>query len=211
MYLFSQRFVVHGDPRAAKAWAGELTRYVSHQTDMPGSLWEARAGAAVGTMSFTAFVASHAELHAAVERLQADPEYHDMAAAGQEHLVGRPENSLIEVVHTAGADYKRAELGSLASVISAEISVGRYSRAFGWGIEMAELVTEITGQPTIFARNVAGSFGGVSWIGASPDVATFDALEERLNKDPRYLAKLDEIAGLFVEGSGNRVIGTRIA
>lgn len=211
MYLFSQRFVVRGDPRATRKWARTLTDHVVKRTEIPGALFEAQVGAPVGSMAFSAFIQSHAELAAAVERLQSDDEYYKLALSGQEYLVGQPENSLIEIVHTAGGEYKRVGVNGIASIITAEISVGKYSRAFGWGIEMAELASEITGIPTLFARNAGGKFGGVTWIATAPDVTTFDALEERLNKDPRYLSKLDEIGGLFVEESGNRVIATRIA
>lgn len=211
MYLFSQQLQVRGDPRKTVPWAMALAALVNRKTALQGSLWVGQAGVPVGSLAFTAFVQSRTEIGAADEQLRNDDEYLDLVMEGQPHVVSAPENSLLEIVHTAGNEYRRAEVGSVVAIISAEVRPGNYMAAGQWSIEMADLVTEITGFSTLFARNVAGSFGGVEWIQAAPDSGAMEAAEESINKDGRYLAKLDQISGLFVEGSGRRVLARRIA
>jgi hypothetical protein len=91
------------------------------------------------------------------------------------------------------------------------VANARFGGAIKWCVEMADLVAEITGYPGMFGRDVAGEFGTVAWIGTVPDAATFDTANESLAKDPRYLAKLDEMGDLFLPGSGQTSILRRIA
>jgi hypothetical protein len=51
----------------------------------------------------------------------------------------------------------------------------------------------------------------VGWITAVADMAAVDAANEALNKDPRYLAKLDEMSDVFLPGSGQTSLLRRIA
>jgi hypothetical protein len=63
----------------------------------------------------------------------------------------------------------------------------------------------------MFGRELAGDFGTVVWIATMPDMASLDTANEALAKDPRYLAKLDEMGDIFLPGSGATSIRRRIA
>lgn len=211
MYVFSQQFVVRGDPRQTLSWAREVTALANRKTELAGSLWSGLLGAPVGTLAVSTLVQSQPELAAVMERLQGDSEYLDLVMSGYHHLTAPPESTLLEILHAAGPDHQRAPVGAICAITSAEISPGCYAEAGRWGVEIAELVAGITGRAVLFGRQVAGSFGGVQWITTPPDLATSESDDQQVNKDGAYLAKLAEIRGLFVAGSGRRLLGKRIA
>lgn len=141
----------------------------------------------------------------------ADEAFVDLVAEGSDQLVAPPEDSLVEIVHTAGGSYERAGDGATVSVVTAEVVPGRVATAVRWGAEVADLLSEITGLPSLFARNVYGAFGGLEWVQTAPDLAAYERAWDQVNQDERYQEKLEETAGLFVEGSGHRVLGRRVA
>lgn len=211
MYLFSRQVQLAGDPRKSLAAASEITALVNRKSELQLSLWLAAFGAPVGSVSFSALVQSRAELDAQSSALLADDEYLAKVADIQQHSSAPPVDSLIEVMHVAGSDYKRAEVGAVAEITAAVIAPGKYAAAIQWSIEIADLVAEISALPVMFGPTIGGTFGQVEWIGTSPDMAAAETIDQQLNKDPRYLAKLDETGGLFVEGSGQRIYAKRIA
>ena len=211
MYLFSRTVQLTGDPRNALPVAIGLTEMVNRKSDLQVSLWQTTLGAPVGTLGYSAFVQSHAELDAAMSSLVVDPEYLDQVAGAQQYLAGPPQDQLVEILHNAGAEYRRAEVGWFVNLITAQVANARFGAAMGWSIEIADLVAEITGNATIFGRSVAGAFGTVGWITAVPNAAAVDASNEALVKDERYLAKLDEMSDLFLPGSGQVSLLRRIA
>ncbi len=211
MLLYSRTLIVRGDQRRTSAWAEEMREFVSSAAGLQFSLWAGIAGAPIGTLGFTTFVQSQAELEAATASLTTDEKYHDKVAKGMDFVVAPPEDQLVQIQHTSGGSYQRADVGAIATITTAQIANGQYSAALKWSVEMADLVTSITGVPVLFGNSVAGLFGQVGFIGTSPDMASAEQMEESLNKEPHYLAKLDALAGLFVDGSGRRQLLRRIA
>jgi hypothetical protein len=211
MYLFSRQLQLQGDPRKSLAAAGEITALVNRKSDLQVSLWAAVLGAPVGSVAFSSLVQSRAEFDAQSSILLADADYLDKVAEVQQYTAAPPLDTMTEILHVAGGDYKRAEVGAVVELTTALITPGKYSAAFQWSIEMADLVAEIGGMPVLFGPSVGGPFGQVSWIGTAPNMSDTETLDQQLNKDPRYLAKLDELAGMFVDGSGQRTYAKRIA
>lgn len=210
MLLFSRQLLVTGDPRETLPWVQEITGHVNARTGLDVSVWLALAGAPLGAMAFTTFVESRAYLSAAMQPLGEDNDYHDIVNRGRKFFSAPPEDSLINIMHVAGGEAQRAAVGSVVSVYAAEVATGKYVAAGTWAVEIAELVAAISGATVVFGTNVAGRFGRVQWIQTAPDIATQEAWDEQVNKDERYMAKLSETGGMFVEGSGNRVIGRRV-
>jgi hypothetical protein len=211
MYLYSRTVQLTGDPRQSIPMAIGMAEFVNKKSDLQVSLWRTVLGAPVGTVGYSAFVQSHAHLDATVSSLLADPDYLERVAEAQPYIAAPPQDQLVEILHNAGREYRRAEVGWIANLVSAQVANARFGAAMKWSIEIADLVAEITGNPTIFGRSVAGPFGTVGWITAVADMAAVDLANEALNKDPRYLAKLDEMSDLFLPGSGQTSLLRRIA
>jgi hypothetical protein len=165
----------------------------------------------VGTLAYTTLLQSLAELDAADSCLLADEEYLSLVAEFQPFVAGPPVDRALEVLHNAGGEYRRADVGAVANVVMAQVANARFGAAIKWSVEMADLVADITGHPGMFGRELAGDFGTVVWIATMPDMASLDTANEALAKDPRYLAKLDEMGDIFLPGSGATSIRRRIA
>ena len=78
-------------------------------------------------------------------------------------------------------------------------------------LQITELVSEIIGDPVFFGHSLAGPFGELAWIGASADASAWDRTQAALNKDPRYLASIDEGTPNFEGGSGRVMLARRVA
>jgi hypothetical protein len=204
MFLFSRQIQTRGDVRKVAPWATQMCELVNRKSELDVSLWATVYGAPLGTIAFTTLVQSQTSLEAGSASLILDDEYLDHAVAGEDFVIGSPEDALVEIIHTSGGEYRRADVGSVANLTTAVVSPGKYGAAGIWAVEIADL-------PSIVGTATAGQFGTLAWVSTVPDMAASDQAAEQLNKDPRYLQKLDEISGLFVEGTGLRVISRRIA
>ena len=211
MFLFSRQIQTRGDVRKVAPWATQMCEIVNRKSELDVSLWATVYGAPLGTIAFTTLVQSQTSLEAGSASLVVDDEYLDHAVAGEDFIIGTAEDHLVEILHTSGGEYRRADVGSVATVTTALVTAGKYAEAGAWAIEVADLGSEITDVPSIVGNDTAGQFGTLAWISTVPDMASADQGNEQLNKDPRFMQKLGEISGLFVEGSGNRVISRRLA
>lgn len=210
MLVYSRQLLVTGDPRETLPWVREITGHVRARTGLDVSVWTALAGAPIGAMAFIAVVESRAYLSAAMQPLAEDGDYLDIVNRGRKFFSSPPEDALLNIMHVAGGQPPPTDVGSVVSIYAAEVAAGKYAAAGAWAVEVAELVAAISGAPVSFCVNVTGKFGAVEWIQTAPDVATQESWDEQVNKDERYRAKLSEIGGMFLEGSGNRVIARRI-
>ena len=211
MYLFTRDVLLSGDVRKVMPMAVSMGQLVTKKTEVPVSVWVSVLGAPVGTVSYSAFFQSMAELDAVNTTLLADEEYLERLNDAMQYVVGAPEDRLLEILHNAGGEYRRAEVGAAVQVTTAQVSNARFGAALAWSMEAADLVAEITGMPAIFGRGVADQFGTVAWLGAAPNMAGIDTANEALAKDARYLAKLDSMGDVFLPGSGRVRFARRIA
>ena len=188
-----------------------MAKLATDKTGQETALWVGLSGAAPGTFIFSAFYQNMAEFATAAETLMADDQYLDGVTEARQHLVGPPEDRHVEIIHTAGGEYRRPGLGGVVQLTTATAALGKLTAAAGWGVQITELVSEIIGEPVFFGHSLAGPFGELAWIGASADASAWDRAQEALNKDPRYLASVDEGTPNFEGGSGRVILGRRVA
>jgi hypothetical protein len=211
MILFTRTLTVLGDPRETGGWARRMAKLVSEKTGKETALWVGVSGTAPGTHIFSAFYQNMADFAAAADTLLADGQYLDGVTEARQHLAAPPEDRHVEIIHTAGGEYRRPGLGGIVQLTTATPALGKLGAAIGWGVQITELASGIIGEPAFFGRSLAGPFGELAWIGASADAADWDRTQEALNKDPRYLASIDEGTPNFEGGSGRVIIGRRVA
>ncbi len=209
MQLFSRRVHMTGPPAEAMAYAVEMRAHVSGLAGREISLWSVGFGAPLGTMIYSARVEGLADLQSITTPILADAEYHAKLAKGAAYASGPAEDSLLQPINGEIGD--PPPVGSLAVLTSAVVANGAYEAAIGWGIDMAEHVTAVSGMPTLFLSQQYGPFGAVGWIGVAADGSAVDAANAAINADAAYLAKLGAVGDLFVEGSGHRMLATRVA
>lgn len=210
MILFTRTLTALGHPRDTGDWARKMATQVTEKTGNETAVWAGLSGTEAGTFIFSAFYESMADFAATIATLSADEQYLDAVAEARQYLVGPPDDRHIEIVHTAGGEYKRPGLGGIVQLTTATPALGKLSAAIGWGVQITELVSEILGEPVFFGHSLAGPFGELAWIGASADASAWDRAQEALNKDPRYLASLDEGTPNFEVGSGRVVLARRV-
>lgn len=207
MKLFTRQVMTAGPE--AEAWATDIAAAAAAKMGTPVSVWAAGFGAPIGAMAFTARVDGIADLMAKAAPLADDADYQAKLAKGAEIMVGPPQDSLATPLH--GDLGEPPPVGAMAVVTNAVVANGQYAEAIGWGIDMAEYVTSLTGMPVGLMLQEYGAFGQLTWIGIGADAAAVDASAAATNGDAEYIKKLSAAGSLFVPGSGQRSLVTRVA
>ncbi len=210
MYLFSRLATLRGNERRSMGWAVEMSNYVNAHSDHTVTLWRADFGYPVGTVAWSTWVDSLAALNEGFARLADDDGYHDLVDAGAE-LIPEPPHDLLRRAVFGEPGSEPPPVGAVTSVTTAVVANGNYAEATAWGIEMAELVQQITSQPTMFLVDAYGTFGQVTWLSGAPDLATADAGGEAIQVNPDYIKRLSDVGDLFVPSSGEQRLVSRIA
>jgi hypothetical protein len=209
MQLFTRQLMTAGSEAEAGAWAAEMAGVASAKMGTEVALWAAGFGAPIGAMAFTMRVEGIADLMAKAAPLGDDAEYQATLAAGESFVVGPPQDSLATPLHGDLGD--PPPVGSMAVVTNAVIANGQYAEAVGWGIDVAQHVTSVTGMPVGLMMQEYGTFGQLTWIGIGADAAAIDASAAASNGDAEYIKKLAAAGNLFVPGTGHRSLATRVA
>jgi hypothetical protein len=173
-------------------------------------LWRADFGYPVGTVAWSTWVESQESMAAGFAALADDDGYFAMLDKGSEFLTSPAEDVLREAVHGGPGD-AAPPMGAVATVTTAVMAGGQYGDAVAWGVEMAQLVEEVSKLPSSFFVDSFGTFGQVTWITAAPDLATARTTGEAVNTNDQYLKRLSDVGDLFIQGSGHRTQVTRIA
>jgi hypothetical protein len=203
--------LVRADPRKTRPAAEGMAELLTKKTQLQWSLWATMGGAPLGTLAFTTLVQSLAELDAGTSPLALDEEYLNRLDEWRTLVAEPPVDRVVEILHNSGGEYRRGGLGAVGIVVTMQVANARFGAATKWSIEMADLVSEITGHPSMLGRGVVGEFGTLAHLGTVPDVAGLDAAYEALGKDHRYLTKLDEMGDMFLPGSGRVTHLRRVA
>jgi len=209
MQLFTRRVLMAGPPDAITEYAINIRAYVADRIGREVGLWAGLFGGPLGSMFFTMHVEGLADLRAATEPLMTDAEYHRMLAQGREYMAAPSEDSLGTPL--LGELDEMPPVGSYAQVVQAVVAPGMYEQAIGWGVEVAQYVSGVTGVPEMVLMGQFGEFGNMTWLGISPDAATVDRANAAMNADAGYMKRLGETKDMFVPGSGMQGLVTRVA
>jgi hypothetical protein len=210
MYLFSRRATLTGSERRSMTWAAEVSVYVDAHSSHTLTAWRADFGYPVGTVIWSAWVDSLEAMNAGFAALAEDDGYEAMTDKGLEFMTSGAEDELRQAIHGGPGDAP-PPIGAVTTVTTAVMAGGSYSDAATWGVEMAQLVEEVTGLPTLFLVDSYGTFGQVTWLSGAPDLATADSSTETINAHSEYLKRLEAAGDLFLPGSGVRGLVSRIA
>lgn len=210
MKLFSRRAQLTGPPSESMAWAADIRAFAAGKLDREIALWSALFGAPLGSVLWVMRVEGIADLNAITTTLMGDEAYHGHLAKGQEFITPPGDDMLAQPIHGELGE-QSPPVGAMAMVTTATIANGAYADAFAWGVDMAQYVESVTGAPTMFLSNQFGPFGGVTWVGVLPDGAAVDDANAKMIADDGYLTRLAGAKDLFIPGSGNQSLITRIA
>ena len=209
MQLFTRQVMTAGPADETLAWAADIAAAAGAGMGTEVAVWAAAFGAPIGAMAFTARVEGIADLMAKAAPLADDAGYQAKLAKGADIMVGAPQDSLATPLHGDLGD--PPPVGSMAVVTNAVIANGQYAEAVGWGIEVAQHVTSLTGMPIGLMMQEYGTFGQLTWIGVGADAGAVDASAAAMNSDAEYIKMLSAAGNLFVPGTGQRSLVTRVA
>ena len=208
MLLFSRVATPTGSPRKTVAWASGMTEYVNAHSDLDVTLWSGTFGYPVGTLAWSTIVESQVALAESTSKLLADDGYFDLIEQAEGLFTTPPQDILRELVFGEPSD--PPPIGAVATITTATALVDRMADAVGWGVEIAQYVTEATAAPVAVLTNVYGQMGELAWIGVQPDLAAAEAARTKLAGDADYLARLAPTKDLFVPASGHISQVTRL-
>jgi hypothetical protein len=211
MQMFQRVAAFEGPPLEVGAWAGEITELVNDRTHLNVSLWQGLFGGPVGTMAWSALIDNLTALEVATDTLATDPAYLDLIAKARDWTRGAPEDSLLRMVHTAGGDYVRPGVGAYSEITTAIPAEGKLVKAAAFGVQIADMHSQLTHASVLFCSSAYGAFGEMRWLALYDSAAAVDTAAELVAKDDDYGAKLDDAGDLFVEGSARRMLARRIA
>lgn len=211
MIFFQRALTLRGPVDETIAWAFEMTEFVNDHSEFDVSLWQASFGMPAGTVAWSVRVPNLTALETEMDRLGQEPRYHELARRAIDWVPTPPEDSLLRLVHAAGPEYVRGDVGSYAEVIRATPAEGKMRKAAAFGVEISDLHSRITHSSVLFAQSAYGSFGELRWLAMYDSAAAVDDAAEIIAKDDDYARAIDEAGDLFLEGSGERALARRIA
>jgi len=211
MIIFQRVVTFEGPPDEVGAWALEITEAVNQRTQLNASLWQGMFGGPVGTLAWSALIDNLTSLEAATDALGADAAYRSLLSKAAGWLAGPPEDSLLRMIHSAGGDYVRPNVGAYAEGTTAIPAQGQLAKAGAWGVEISDLHSRLTHSSVLFCTSEYGAFGEMRSLALYDSAAAVDSAAEAIAKDSQYAASLDAAGPLFVEAEARRTLARRIA
>jgi len=204
MYLFSRSARI--DPEhvtKALEWTGEITETARKITGRQVDAWTAALSPELGTVVWTSWADSLAQILAAGDALAADSAYMKATEKGADYFDGPITDTVAALVHgDVDLDDNAFEY---VGVATATLANGRLQDGMAAGIEIADHVTKVTGDNTLFVVNTTGIFGAVAWLTPNADAAALDAGESALMADAGWLPLLDRLGGVFNPGAAQSI------
>ena len=201
MYIVSAQFqAARGKGPEFVGWLAEMRAMISGVTGRPVAAWNAAIGAPSGTFLLSTRAESQAQWLADLASLAADDGYQKLTAKGAGLSEGPVDTRFAQVVAATTTDPPK----QFTSVTSATMAVGSTTAAMTWAGEMLELVTATVGQGGTLTVGAAGNFSEITWIFGTDTAEELDENDAKIQANPDYMAKLDQIGHMFIEGSGQR-------
>ena len=182
----------------ALAFATEIATQVTTTTGLEVTPWSTVYGAPLGTLSWSARVASQAEIAKFGDQLLADAKYVETLEGAIELFAAPAEDTVSEIVTFAGSG---GNAGEYAAVVVAQCADGRMADAMAWAVDIMNHVSSVTGQDVTLVRGLYGPFATLAWITMAETIEQVDAGTAAIAADSTYIDKIDSAADLFVPGA----------
>ena len=152
----------------------EITDAVNKRTDMDVSLWQGIFGGPVGTLVWSARIDNLTVLEAATDTLAGDGAYSSLLSKAGDWVRTPGEDSLLRMIHTAGGEYARPDVGAYAEATIVVPSEGNLAKATAFGVRIPDLHSKLTHASVLFCNSEYGSFGEMRWLAVYDNAAAVD-------------------------------------
>jgi hypothetical protein len=194
MYVFSRsRHVNNASVREAVAGAVEIAGLAAGIAGIQIDTWTTIASRDAGRITWAAFFETLADFDTANQKLNASKEYGDWVDANDKLYVGPIEDSMLQVIHGAPDP---ARTFNILFVVNNRAVNGKVGEATAASIEIADLITKISGSPTLVCTSLTGPYGSLVTVGGLEKMADFDQLLAAINADPSFTGRVDEVGPL---------------
>lgn len=209
MELFTRDLVLAGPPSEVRAWAGRIAEAYGGVTGKQPAVWVSIAGGTVGHHTWSMPVEGTGEIVDLSMQVLQDADYLAAVEEGRPFFQGAPKDSLYRPF--VGTPAFETEVGNVCLVTAADAKAGHIGDAVGWGLEMAQHVTQLTGIEQVLLGNAAGSYSRLTWMGVAQDAREADQADRRARADDGYQKLIARGGGLFADRSGRSQWFLRIA
>lgn len=207
MYLFNRTRVAHpAHASAALSFAAEVAVKASTVCGTEINAWYAVMSPATGAIAWTAWFESLADWEVAAEKLAADPGYNHMVEMSDSYFTGPVTDGMASIVSPLPAVPERSEYVTVVSTVAAN---GHIAAAVEHGLKIATTASRIEGLTTMFAMDVNGAYGGVSWLTGAPNIAAMDKSLAAINSSDEF-AKLVDSGGNLYQGHATQTTYRRL-
>ncbi len=189
MYIFTRvRNIEGGRYQEALAGAVELAAKVNETVDLTVSTWSQQYAPTGPAIVWTTRLDHLQEYETATEQMFASSEILDMAAELEESLSGPVVDHMIEIV---AGELPTTATPFVASVQATAVN-GHLRAAMHWGADLAQRYSASMDVPTVFGRDLFGSYGSVIWASYFDDVSGYQTVQGKLAVDEMLQAVMDE-------------------
>ncbi len=199
--------VVDASLPEAVGFAVEAAQDVEDATGLAVGVWRAVYGRPLGSLAWSVQVDSFADLATMNQKLAENESFLAKSENARSlFMAGSFQDSLTRVVHSAGTPGAVGYVSGLTATGQA----GKTAEVMAFGVDIADYVSSVTGNATMFCVDAFAAVGQVTWITAYAEAASIDEAQEQLMGDPGYLERTSAVADLFVAGTGQMALSQRI-
>jgi hypothetical protein len=197
MYLFARsRNISPAKMRAAVGFAVEAASRVREVTGLTIWVWSPVLSRDISSVAWTTRVEHLDELEAADSKVMASTELGDWLEQNDALFTGPLDDTVTQVLYGTPSD----EPSAYVQVARAVCANGSVTEAMGFGAEIAEAASRITGLQTMFGAGLTGSFGGIVWITGAPDLAAVETANDALAANDEWGKLVDRAGHAFQPG-----------
>lgn len=208
MYLFSRsRRLDPAHGRAGMAYAVEAGQKASQITGLDIGVWAEVFSPGLGTISWATMAPDLLALEQSMDKLAVADDFMSTVEANASLFSGFGEDHLYQLVHGEPDPERRP---SYAIVVRGRCQAGRLVEGIELGAELAQRITDMTGDPTMFATAATGAWGEVMWLTSYDGIERAQASEATLMADPDWLTMLDDRAAGAYESDATQTMYRRL-
>lgn len=199
MYLFSRSRVVNGGHvGSAFTFVNEISALASKISGIEIGAWMNAGSPNATTITWTAWFETLADWETAAGKLAADSAYNEALEVADHLFTGALDDQLIRIISPLPTD---GAIATYVGGVRAVAAPGHIADAVTHGLEIAAAANEISGLTTIFGVVSTGPYGGLAWFTGAPDIASFEAGQDKINADPKFLALIDSGGAFYAPGA----------
>ena len=147
MYLWNRVMTIRPDAFAeGSAAMAETVGYFNANSDYDFTLWQVLLGYPVGSVAVATRFESYGPYTDAMAELNARPETLAATSAVGASLAANPDDSLWQVVHTAG---DASEAANVVSNFAWQVDPDQVPASMAWAVEMATFMNGLSGTPVV--------------------------------------------------------------